>query len=485
MAVGSKRRPYCGNEHVRELELRPLFLTLLTAVLAGATTLLIGAVAVIDFAYRSPSLHVALETAVAVISVVAAHLVYGRFRQSSARSDLLLFYSLAAFAVTNIVFSALPAALTRHYPDGVGTWAPAVGILVAVGLLVASAAASNRPVHRPFWDRVDRIGAALVVVALAAAFVLLATVEGPAPAEAFAPASWSWADFTGHPEVGLQIFISLGFLTAGFGFARRAEKTGDELMVWLAVGSVLATFARVNYFIFPSLYSNWVYAGDVLRLCFYLALFAGAAREIRAYQTRAADAAVLEERQRMARELHDGLAQELAFIASQTKKLADLTAETVGEGIPIAHLATAAERALDESRRAIAALSQPVLEPFHVVLAKEAHEIASRMNAEVELDLAADLDLDPATQEMLLRIAREAVGNAARHGHAHKILVQLSNGSGLHLRIVDDGIGFNSAALTEGRFGLASMKQRADLVGADFRLISRPGGGTEVSVVLR
>jgi signal transduction histidine kinase len=151
----------------------------------------------------------------------------------------------------------------------------------------------------------------------------------------------------------------------------------------------------------------------------------------------------------------------------------------------VEYLALAAERALDESRRAIAALTQPVMEPLAVALAYEAREVAARVDADVELDLAPDIEVDPAAREMLLRIVREAVGNAARHGGARKILVQLSNGSGLHLRIVDDGVGFDSADIpTEGRFGLTSMNDRARAIGGEFHLSTRPGGGTEIEVVL-
>jgi signal transduction histidine kinase len=457
---------------------------LLTALAAGTTTLLTSG-GVADLAYRSPSLHVALETAVAVISVVAAHLVFGRFRQGSKLNDLLLFYALAAFAISNLLLSALPAAVAISYPKGLATWGPTIGILIAASLLFAAAQAPARRVNRRVWDRIDRVAAALVVGALLGAPVVLARFGTTEHVSLFSPARWGWGDLPPHPEIGLQVVVSILFVAAGFSFARRAEKTGDELMTWLAVGSVLAAFARVNYFIFPSLYSQWVSVGDALRLSFYLILFIGAARELRTYQGRAASAAVLDERRRMARELHDGLAQELAFIAGQTKRLAEISADLVDDQMHVEHLAAAAERALDESRRAIAALSQPALEPFHVAVANEAREVAARVGAELELELATDVEVDPAKREMLLRIVREAVGNAARHGHAGKIVVHLSNGDGVHLTIVDDGVGFDSGALAAGeRFGLTSMRERAVAAGAEFRLTTRAGGGTLIEVVL-
>jgi signal transduction histidine kinase len=453
-------------------------------VVAGAATLLVSGLALVDLAYRSPSLHVALETGVAVIAVVAAHLVHGRFRQRPTHSDLVLFYALAAFAVTNLLFSAMPAAVSRAYPDGLSTWAPTVGTVGGAILLVWAAFASSRHASIRLRRRIDRAGAAAVIAVTIASVVILGAF-GLAPQRSlFAPSRWGWNDIAAHPEIALQGLICLLFLIAGIGFARRAEADGDKLMSWLAAGSIFGAFARLNYFIFPSLYSDWIYTGDVLRVCFYLLLFVGAASEIRAYQRRAAETAILEERRRIARDLHDGLAQELAFIVAQTHRLEEAAGESA-ESVDLGHLASAAERALDESRRAVTALAGPVDVAFHIALAREVEEIASRLGALIEVEVPEDLDLDPTTRETLLRIVREAVTNAARHGRAGKIIVHLWNGAGLHLSIVDDGVGFDSGTLpSDARFGLNSMRERAVAAGGEFRLTTRAGGGTRIEVVL-
>jgi signal transduction histidine kinase len=288
-----------------------------------------------------------------------------------------------------------------------------------------------------------------------------------------------------HPELVLQGLVSVLFFTAGVLFTRRAEETHDELLKWLAAGSIVAGFARLNYFFFPTLYSNWIYTGDVLRLAFYLLLFVGAAREIASNQNRAAQAAVLEERRRMARDLHDGLTQELAYISAQTKRLAALMSEIAGDQVPVDHLVSAAERALDESRRAIAALSKPIDQPLYVALTNEAQEVAARIGTEVDLDLDLDrtIEVDGPTRETVLRIVREAVTNAARHGEAGHISIRLSNGRGLHLQVKDDGKGFDPVDDGAG-FGLHSMRERAMALGGEFRLASSPGQGTEIQVVL-
>jgi signal transduction histidine kinase len=426
---------------------------------------------------------VSLETAVAVISIVAAHLVFGRFRASGSLNDLVLFYAFASLAASNLVLSALPAALGIAYPDGLTTWGPTLGVLVAAALLCASGYVPAQGVDRAFWHRVDRAVAAFVVAATLGALVVLVAFGTTPNSAPFAPSQWSWSDVSQHPEVGLQVVVSIFFLVAANALARRAEKTGDEFLTWVAVGAAMAAFARVNYFIFPSLYSRWVYIGDALRLLFYLIVFVGAVREIARYQIRAATTAVLEERRRMARDLHDGLAQELAYIATQTQRLASLTAQIAPDRREVEHLAAAAERALDEPRRAIAALTQPIYEPLHIALANEAEAIAQRVGATLELKLDPEIQVDPATRETLLRIVREAVSNAGRHGHAGRIAVELTNGSSLRLRVVDDGDGFDPAVKSDG-FGLVSMQERAKGLGGRFRLASQPGRGTEIEVVI-
>jgi len=410
---------------------------------------------------------------------VAAHLLFGRFRQTGSLNDLLLFHAFAALAASNLVLSALPAALGRSYPDGIATWGPAAGVLCGATLLLAAAHAPSRAVDREFWHRIDRGVAGLVVAGTVGALVVLAGFGSTTSSARCTPDQWTWSDIFAHPEVALQVLLSLVFLGAGFALATRAERTGDAFLTWLAVGAAVAAFARVNYFILPSLYTHWVYVGDALRLLFYIIVFLGAAREISRYQQRAAQAAILEERRRIARDLHDGLAQELAYIAAQTKTLAPSERDRQR----MDYITAAAERALDESRRAVAALTQPLHERLHVIVAQEAEEVAGRAGVALELDLDPTIEADPAKSETLLRIVREAVANAGRHAHAAHVRVELTNGQNLRLRVIDDGAGFDPEARTDG-FGLISMHERAKALGGRLSIVSRPGHGTQVEVVI-
>jgi signal transduction histidine kinase len=294
-----------------------------------------------------------------------------------------------------------------------------------------------------------------------------------------APESSSAVQFVGHPLVhGIQLAGALLFAAAAVGFLRKPGR--DELSRWIAPACVLAAFASIQYFLFPSLYSQWFYTGDVFRLCFYLLLVAGVAREIWRYQAYARQLAVSEERRRIARDLHDGLAQELSFIVGAAESLQNEPRTSVN----VATLASAAERALDESRRAIAALTQSSEEPLDRALAQAAHEVANRVGTRLTLELDGDVQVSASTREQLVRIVREAVTNAARHGNAQMVTVALTNGNGLTLRIEDDGLGFEPVATNGNGFGLVSMSERAHSLGGELRIVSAPTDGTAVEVLL-
>jgi signal transduction histidine kinase len=462
--------------------LRPRSLVLGASVFGALFTLLLTANPGIPFAVRNPSLHIALETAAGVIALVAAFLMLGRLRDDTRISDLALTSALAVFAATNLFLAALPAAFSPAPTDNFSNWASLAGRLLGAGLFAYAAFGREQIV------RLSRLSVSGLVVLHAAALggiaATVAAFESSFPTgidPGVSPASATNPVLAGHPAVhGLQLVGLALFAAAAFGFVRRSERTSDEFAEWLAAAATLAAFAWLNYFLFPSLFSEWLYAGDALRLGAYLMLLIGVAREMGRYWRTAASAAVLEERRRMARDLHDGLAQELAFIVTQSRRLANRGDESVE------YICVAAERALDESRRAIAALTRPLDEPLAVVLSDVAGEVAYRVGLRVEFDIE-DVSVAPATREALLRIVREAVTNAARHGRASVARIVLSNGHGLHLRIEDDGVGFDPAAARASRngFGLRSIEERAAALGGVLRIDSRPqGGGTAIEVVI-
>ena len=463
--------------------LRPRFLTLAVATAAALATAAVTFVPFMRFAYRSPSLHLTIDTAAALIGLVAAYLVFGRYRESAQLRDLALVLALGVFAFTNLAFSALPAATAGPEPGKFSTWAPVAGRLLGTIIFTAAAFLPDVRARRPTHVAVvsaGAVGGVLLVFALGFGTLADALPRGVDPM--LSPESSARPLLTGHAAILIpQIVILVLFAAAAVAFTRRAEETGDELMTWLAVGSTLGAFSRLNYFLFPSLYSKWIYTGDVFRFAFYAVLLVGAIREIGSYWRRAAEGTVLEERRRLARELHDGLAQELSFISMQTKVLMRRSQSRELDAISVA-----ASRALDEARRAVAALTRPLDEPLRAVLAETAEELAGRAGVRVELNLE-DVQVPPETREALLRITREAITNASRHGRPNVIRVHVSNSDGVRLVVRDDGVGFEPQAAagdSRGGFGLISMKERAEGLGGTFRVTSSPGEGTEVEVRL-
>jgi signal transduction histidine kinase len=171
----------------------------------------------------------------------------------------------------------------------------------------------------------------------------------------------------------------------------------------------------------------------------------------------------------MARQLHDGVAQELALVGMNLKRL-DQENEYVRRAI------ASAERGLTDARAAISTLRAPVDEPVDVVLARVAHEVAAREGTEVVLALAPGVETSSEVRDALTRILSEAIANAARGGQADPVHIELENGRRLRLRVRDSGTGFDA--------GLRTLREYATAVGAEVRVKTAEGSGTEVEVVL-
>lgn len=448
---------------------------------AAAVTALVVAVPDLRLLVREPALHVLVETTAGLVAALVAYLLYGRFRQSRKLDDLLLVCSLGFLGVSNLLFSALPSALSPDEPLAVETWAT-IPAYLAAGALFAGAAFIRDVRVRPRTANRVLAGGALLLALIGAATLAL-SAQLPAGAEPAVAANGDpVAGPVGHPFVlAIQLLAVVIFAAVAVEFSRRAGR-GDELMRWLAIASILAVFTRFNYFLYPTLYTRMISTGDLFRLLLHLVLLTGALREIDRYWRGLARAAVLEERQRIARDIHDGVAQELAFISRRVGP--STSALDAGS---VAAIRAAAGRALDDSRLAIAALSRPAVEPLDVVLAEAAEAVAGRAGAALTLDLAPGVEAEPRVRDALVRIISEAVANAANHSRADTIRVELSNGRGLRLRIVDDGVGFDPDAVGAEAgvsFGLTSMRERAQALGADFVLESQPGEGTAVEVVV-
>jgi signal transduction histidine kinase len=443
------------------------------AVALGLTALVVTLPSV-RFAYEQASGRVALETSAALIGLFAVIVFAGRYRQSRSVADLVLVGGLGSLVCTNLFFSVLPVAAGADPGGAFTTWAPLLGRLIAAALFASSSFLHDRSVVRP-GRAAGQLGVVLLALNVALGlFVFLAADLLPA---GLAPPPQSSI----APELDLPVISALqglSFLTFGLaalGLVRRGSDSRDPVFAWLAAGSALACCAALNYVLYPSLYSNWLYTGDAFRLGSYLAFLLGAVAELRREWHELAGAAVLEERRRIARGLHDGVAQELAFIGRRAQRLSGAEAERIRE---------AAERGLAESRRTLAVLSRPLDEPFEDVLTEAVEIAAQRGPARVRLDIEAGIFLSHDHREALALIAREAVSNAARHSRATVISVAATRQPTLTLRVEDDGCGFERADSSQG-YGLRIMEERARAIGGEFRVSTGLGRGTCVEVTVK
>jgi signal transduction histidine kinase len=192
-----------------------------------------------------------------------------------------------------------------------------------------------------------------------------------------------------------------------------------------------------------------------------------------------AEEATAVERRRLVCDLHDGMAQDLAFIAAYAERLApDLGPENP--------LTVAARRALAASRGVIADLSASDAPTAAAALRSVADELSIRHDVCVTVEADGD-DLTGRTREAIVRIAREAIVNAVQHGDAQHIAVTLeTNGDEFTLRISDDGSGLEDgdSADTHRGFGLRAMRDRAEALGGDVVVAERCGGGTAVEAMV-
>jgi signal transduction histidine kinase len=458
--------------------LRPRKAVIATAAGAASLTVAVVVVPRLHFAYRNPDLHVALLTAEALIALLSSYLLLGRLRRRRVLEDLLLCMALAVLAASNLLFAALPAVIGSD-TSVFATWSSLLGRLLGATLFAAAALVPSRRIHlsdgqlAALWAA---IAAMLGIIAFGVGWFEPRLPSGVdvAPAE-----TSNRPRLEGTPAVLAAQVLGFGLLAAAaIGLTARAERTGDGLLRWLAIGAVLSAAARVNYFLYPSLFTDYVYTGDAFQLLFYVVVLLAALTEIRSYWGGLAEAATLAERQRIARELHDGLAQELASIRRNLHWLDE-------KNRFVDRASSSAERAIAESRRVMAALSDAHAGPLDVGLAAAGREIGEREGARVVVSVDSAVRIPAAQRDALVKIASEAIANAARHGQADVIHVEVTGGARPRLRIEDSGRGFDPAApQPPGHYGLRAMRERAEAIGADLRLDSQAGKGTRVEVVL-
>lgn len=450
-------------------------LTLFAWAVGLLTTALILATPYLVFGYFNPTLHVVMNSVDACIAMLLAFLVYGRYVRRRRLQDLLLAEAFGIVGAIGLGLSVLVALIEGIRPLALEVWVPLTIRMLGAVLIMTAALVGDRPAPRTWrhWGH----WLPWLVLTVAVVTLLALREQLPVGLDESPPEAGDRAVIDAHPVLLVAIAVNgLCLFIASFAFTRQAVQRHDDLLRWLGPAFALSAFSRVNFLLFPSLYSDWVYTGDLLRTGAYALLLVGAAREIGQYWSARARAAVLEDRRRLARELHDGVVQELGYIRSEAHSLP-------GGGEIRERILGASDRALDEARAAVDALGRESDEPLAFLLHRAAQQVAERYGGRVVVDLDDTVVADLQQRHALVRITREAVSNALRHGGAKTVTVRLTTADGSsHLVVHDDGRGFDVTATAHTGYGLISMRERATALPGAFDLVSSRDTGTTVGV---
>ena len=221
----------------------------------------------------------------------------------------------------------------------------------------------------------------------------------------------------------------------------------------------------------------------------FVRFFAGAIGRSAADAARAhGEAAVLVERQRIARDMHDNVAQALFYLAVKLREVDGMLPAT-GAGPARDELREAARNlneAYGQVREAITDLKEQAdLENFGAAVRRTAQHASERFGLRVECRVEGEPGLPARSAQHLLAIIQEAVANARRHGKVRTVsVVAKEEEGGIVIEVGDRGAGFDTQTIAQenGGHGLAIMAERTRRVGGDLRVDSAPGRGTRVRV---
>ena len=201
-----------------------------------------------------------------------------------------------------------------------------------------------------------------------------------------------------------------------------------------------------------------------------------------------------EERARIARELHDTIAQDLRYCRSLSEKIDDKNDEKLGETI-----SKLLEQSLSQVRNMSYNLAPPdvIRNDIAANVMNLSQNFKDHSNIEFRLTMPEKIDTDFLSEEEnlnLYRIVQESLTNIHKHAEASEVTILLRNANegepdGLYIFISDDGIGFNVSENDESRgtdgkhLGIVGMRERADFIGAKLEIDSHPGEGTQITII--
>lgn len=423
-------------------------------------------------AVYEPRLSMALDSVSCVVGFALLQLGLLRFRVFRRSIDLHAALAFGALAQTSLfaVWAPLAAGVQAHLIDRSAYFLVLMrGIAVALFLCgLFSSAPEEGPSRRSPWC--GRLGVtAASGLGLLALGVLISPIDlFPSPLELMLA----------------NAVLAVGLLVSAVGYMAAGQRLQDPHICALAGALILLFFAQLNTVPVAALPAEYVTSGDVLPLVAYVLLLSTLIwRTAREFAANASH----DERLRLSRELHDGLAQHVSVSQLRLARVIEDTARSD----PRRHDLEVAQRMLDsasiEARGAISALRSEVVawRDFEQALLAFADEFSVRHDVEARVCIGPfDGHVDSQLEVDALRILQEAFSNAARHGHATHVHASVIHAvDGLHISIRDNGTGFDPV-LIRGGVGLRSMKERVDQRGGVLLVQSADRQGTTIEAHL-
>jgi signal transduction histidine kinase len=466
-------------------------MALLVGVLLAISALV---VLVPGFPVGAPNalLAVAMATLESTIGLMLLLVQLLRFSSEGRLLDLFAAFAFGALALASLIVRVfgLITGLALVRPE-ISTLVLLVAQVIAVGLFLAGLVLTGRTIVASQRPAITWRAASLVILTASVGIVLVLGIAVQRltvldqRAEAQLANSVTVTNFLTGQDVWLMLLdggCTLLMFIAAIGYAHTWRRPGGSDVGLTAATLIVLSFGQFHALLFPPVALQYVTVADGLRLVAYLGALGGLVMRL---GDQIAERASREERLRLSRELHDGLAQQLSLLQLRLGRSAvlDRPAEARARDLEIAQRLT--ESALMEARQAITILRSGSVswEHFIGVIASFADEFANNHEVEVRVESQGAMrEVDLEFQGDVLHILQEAFSNAIRHGTADRLRVTLSAEAGwCGLTILDNGRGFElTSKLARTGVGLDSMVERLQRRGGRFSIDSTLGLGTTV-----
>lgn len=469
----------------------------------------------LSFALLDRSADVAINSLTALAAGSLAALALARYRESGRLAGLFqssAFLLIGSVALANVVVIVLKVEgrfglSLGGQPEQLPIYVSTLSRLIGGAILVVGGAAAVNVLHRaPRVRRTLLLPVAALTVVTAVLYLvreelpnldsLLPPFIGPVGIQQMIDEPRLSGPLAGVTGLALLLQASsVGLYLAGAWLYRRSYLHGGPVADgYLAVAMLVGAFAEVHFLFYPGVYGGLVTTSEALRLAFFLVLLMGINAESRsdlralrsAYaaldrlRLSEAERATLEERTRLARELHDGLAQDLWFAKLKHERLVPFVPEE--QRALAAEVTDALDSAIAEAKQAVVTMRAEDDHDLTLeeLLSRAVQDFAGRSGVRADFS-AADLPtaLAQRTQVEVLRVLQEALTNVRKHADATvvRVTAEVSEGR-LQLSVIDNGRGFRPGETIGDGVGMQGMKERARLMGGELQVASEPSGGT-------